>query len=601
MALQIFLSIAAVCWLFFVYTGIGCLLSRLCNVTFSSRLLKLLIYTALGFCVIGNLIMLFCFLQCATQFWIISLLLFFTITGAPFYKQVISDCACLVNNGVSVGRKANRLSFLLLILLVAGYAVLGLLPPTDFDALMYHLSTVKLYLEHGGFWNIYYNASADYPMLTEMNFMIGLALENDIICKTQSFLLGVMTMALIAYLCTYLFNDKGLIIPSLLIFCTFTVIIANMSNCDVDIPQALWTIIALIVLEKYLDGHKITYLLLASIVTGMALQTKTFGALAIPVMFTRIFIQRGGPLVTVPRIKEAAIVVSIPLLMGLPWYIKSYINNQTIFSIKHATIIGQGLGDPMGVQCASQACYWFFNGIIRVFGAPWTFSVFPGQHQGDTFGPLFIAILPFLFLVKTPKNIKIVLIAMGLFFAQILFVEMWFIQGGSSIRYSMFIVICATPLIVWTVRSMKQYPAAQKIVWCMIICMICMGSVLFIKRYHKEWLAFLTLQTRDEYYSRILPEYAVIKTINRLPENTVVMPLYNYSDYLLERPYITAYRQYASAEEMKKDFRQKNIGYIFANDKLDTSKNRNAFPEFTEKEIVDSANGFYLFKLAETY
>ena len=190
---------------------------------------------------------------------------------------------------------------------------------------------------------------------------------------------------------------------------------------------------------------------------------------------------------------------------------------------------------------------------------------------------------------------------MGIFFAQILFVEMWFIQGGSSIRYSMFIVICGAPLIVWTVRSMKEYPAAQKILWCMITCMICMGSAIFIKRYHKDWIALLTMQTRHEYLAAALPEYPVIQRINALPGDKAVMPIYNYSDYLLNVPYITAYRHYISLDDMKTDFRQKNIGYIFANDKLDPSKNRNTFPEFTEKEIVDSTNGFYLFKLAETY
>jgi hypothetical protein len=353
MAVQIFLSFAAVCWLFLVYTGIGYLIGRLCNASFPSRILRLLINAALGFCLIGNLIMLLCFIHCATRFWIISLLLFFTILGSLFYKHVISDCACLVKNALSIGRMANRLSFLLLIILVAGYAVRGLLPPTDFDALMYHLPTAKLYLEHGGFWNIYFNAQSDYPMLTEMNFMIGLALKNDIICKTMSFLLGLMTMGLIAYLCVYFLNDKLLIIPSLLIFCTFTVIIANMSNCDVDIPQALWTVLAVAILERYLKERKIWYLLISTVVAGMAVQTKIFGIFVIPLLVVRLMIERKRLLVSFPVMRELLMVVVIPLVMGLPWYIKSYIYNQTILSIGHESITGQGLTDPMGVKCAS--------------------------------------------------------------------------------------------------------------------------------------------------------------------------------------------------------------------------------------------------------
>ena len=190
---------------------------------------------------------------------------------------------------------------------------------------------------------------------------------------------------------------------------------------------------------------------------------------------------------------------------------------------------------------------------------------------------------------------------MGIFLAEILFMEMWFIQGGTSIRYSMFLLITGAPLIIWTVNQLGNYPKVKRILQVIIIGTVCLGSLIFIKRYNKEWLAFLTFQSRDQYFNRILPEYAVITTINRLPKDKVVMPIYNYSDYLLEVPYITAYKRYNSIGEMKEDFKNKNIGYIFSNDKLDVSRNRETFPDLTNKVCIDSTNGFYLFKLSDTF
>ena len=600
MVVPILLSIISVLWLFFIYTGLGYLIFKLFGLSFQSRLLRILTSFALGFCITGNAIMVLCFLQHASSVWIISLLLLFTILGLPFYRHVVSDLIQLTGSVISVLKFSHRLASLLLIVLVGGYAVRGLLPPTGFDALMYHLSTVKLYLEHGGFWNIYFNGQSDYPMLTEMNFMIGLALNNDIICKTISFLLGLMTMAIIAYLCCYYLKDKKLIIPSLLVFCTFTCIIANMSNCDVDIPQALWMTLALVVLEKYLKEEKILYLVVSAIIAGMSVQSKIFGVFIVPMLLLRLTIQRKRSLFSVLGIKEVGILVFIPFLMGLPWYIKSYLYTHTILSsIKLSRIFE--IPKPTEIKFLSKYCDYFLKIIIRVITAPWTFSVFPGQHRNDTFGPLFIAVIPFLLFIKIPRRIKILLAIIGTYLAQILLLETWFMRGGASIRYSIFILVTGVPVIIWTVKQLCDYPKTQKILQLMVICSIFLGSLIFIKRYHKEWIAFLLFQSRDQYYNRILPEYAVITTINKLPKDKVVMPIYNYSDYLLDAPYITAYRRYKSLNDMKEDFKEKNIGYIFANDKLDTSKNRDTFSELTGKVCIDSTNGFYLFRLSEYF
>ncbi len=599
MVIQIFLSCICVLWLFFMYAGLGRFTCNIIGLSIPSRLLKLLVNISIGFGITGNAIMTLCFIQRSYPKWIIAALILFTIVGFLFYRQIIDDLRILTKKSLGILRNSNQYASLLLIVLVGGYAVRGLLPPTGFDALMYHLSTIKLYLQHGGFWNIYFNAQSDFPMLTEMNFMIGLVFNNDIICKTLSFLLALMTLATIAYLCTLYFNTNKIIIPSMLVFCTFTCVIANMSNCDVDIPQALWTVLALISLELYIKEREKWYIVIAAILAGMAVQTKIFGIFAISVLIIRLLIHKKHLIFSPDGIKGVLTLTIIPFLMGLPWYIKSYIYNDTILSISHSSIVGQGLAHPMGIQCTSHFCYWFVNVFLRIFAAPWTFSIFPGQHQSGTFGPLFLAILPFLLFINIPKKIKTLLFMIGIFLAQILFMEIWFIQGGTSIRYSIFILITGAPLIVWTVNQLGNYPKTQKILHIMIICLVCLGSLIFIKRYNKEWVAFLTFQSRDQYYNKILPEYAVISTINKLPKDKVVMPIYNYCDYLINVPYLTACRKYSSPEDMKSDFREKNIGYIFANDKLDTSKNRNTFSELTNKFCIDSTNGFYLFRLSE--
>jgi hypothetical protein len=598
MALSILLSVAVNCWFFLAFTSAGYVCIRRLRIPFDHRILRVICGYGLGFGVAGNCIMAACFLRCATPAVIGGLVVACTVAGMTQVRSVLDDCTGLMRDAAGLLRSSQPFAGGLLCALVCGYCARGLLPPTDFDGLMYHLSTAKLYLQHGGFWNIYFNAQSDYPMLTEMHFMIGLALKNDSICKTQSFVLGACTLALIAHLCIERFNEKKIVVPALLVFCTFTAVIANMSNCDVDIPQALWTMLAVCMAEEYFKIRKFRILFLSAIFAGMAVETKVFGIFAVPLLLARIGLQWNDERMSGRTFREACMTLFIPVAMGVPWYLKSYLYTGTILSIRHSSIAGQGLAAPMGVTAAG-LWYWILNIPVRILAAPWTFSIFPGQHQSDTVGPLFLAIVPFLFFIKIPRKIKHLALLMLTYWIVVIGMEIGFIQGGASIRYAMTILVGGAPLIAWILHETGGMPKVNTLLKVPVFCMVVLGSLIFFKRYHKDWLALVTCMTKDRYLTAVLPEYPVIQTINRLQGEKVIMPVYNYSDYLIDRPYITAYRRYASVEDMTADFREKNIGYIFANDKLDLSANRDAFPEYPGKEAIDSTNGFYLFKLSE--
>ena len=126
--------------------------------------------------------------------------------------------------------------------------------------------------------------------------------------------------------------------------------------------------------------------------------------------------------------------------------------------------------------------------------------------------------------------------------------------------------------------------------------MVVAGSVLFVKRYHNDWAALATFATRDAYLSSVLPEYPAIRAINSL-RNGAVMPVYNLSNYLIDIPYTAAYRKYANLDEMKKDFEEKNIKYVFGNNTLDTTGNGDPFPEIKDKKLIAAENGFYVYRV----
>jgi len=71
----------------------------------------------------------------------------------------------------------------LLAVIVISILILAYVPPVSRDALIHHLALPKLYLEHGGIYEIPSAQFSYYPMNLDLLYMIPLYFGNDIIPK----------------------------------------------------------------------------------------------------------------------------------------------------------------------------------------------------------------------------------------------------------------------------------------------------------------------------------------------------------------------------------------------------------------------------------
>ncbi|MFP4418089.1 MAG: glycosyltransferase family 39 protein [Fibrobacterota bacterium] len=592
MALQSFLSILATLWLAIVYTGSGAYVLRIFKLDDRWNLVtKILVCFAVGFGICGNIIMVMGFtghlssFSITTVLCILSIPAFYILYVAGLKKQAMRMHSFLL----TYWRISPVLSGLVL-LMITGYWARSILPPTGFDGLMYHLSTVKLYLREGGFWDIFFNPQSDFPMFTQMHYMIGLALGNDIIAKGISFIILIAAAALVFELTRILMENKKGHLFSVIIFLTLPVIIANGANCDVDISQAVWTVLAVRLLYDYIRQGGIKHLFLISFIAGLSLQTKIFGVFTIPILVCLTLAYHRKEMFSIRILAQIGLITIIPSLMGGPWYLKSLAYNDTIFLTANLSL-GDTAGDGF-------AFFGFLADLLRaIVTAPWDYSLFPSHHRGNTFGPIFLMVLPFLFLLKQkPPYITYLLSAGGLYLLQIILMDS--LHAGSSIRYTISTQLLLVPPAVWSlVHVQKNFRAVSGTVVSLVLVIVIMHALVFVKRYNREWIAILTLKTRDAYLSSVLPEYSVIRTINALPDSSVIMPVYNFSEYLIEKKFITAYKRYESQEQMMKDLETLGINYIFGNNKLDIEENANPFPEIRNKKLVRAANGFSLFEI----
>jgi hypothetical protein len=430
-------------------------------------------------------------------------------------------------------------------------------------------------------------------MLTEMNFMIGLAFNNDLVCRQIGFLTEMISCGALLLFCRDVRLSWKEISIAITIFLTLTVTIASVSSCDVDFALASWIALSVYSLLKIVDKPSLKQLFIPAVFAGMAMSTKIFGIFVFPVLLMILIYKKKF------NFQKLSFFCIIPAIMVLPWYLKSFFHKGTLLSINPSLIHSQGLGLPMGIEIQSQIAHFSINVLLRTLSAPWTFSLMPSQHQQDSLGSFFLAFLPFVLLIKLPSFPKLLLNLSGVYLGCILILEILFIPGGASIRYLIVFPVFCIPVCMVVLKEMKSnHQLVYRFLAVLVSIQILCGSILLLKRYHKDWIALLTMKSKDDYYTSILPEFPAIKYINSLPDTATVMTLFNYDNYLIRKPFISAYRHYTSQQDFQNDLKTYSISYIFANNVLDTSANCNTFSDFDISTMVFSANGFYVYKVS---
>ncbi len=136
------------------------------------------------------------------------------------------------------------LSCVLMICIIC-ISVLASVPPTSRDALTHHLFVPKLYIEHGGIYEIPNIPFSYYPMNLDLLYMIPLYFGNDIIPKYLHFLFALLTALLIF---NYLKNRTNSLYALLgsLFFLSIPIIVKLSITVYVDLGLMFFTTASLI-------------------------------------------------------------------------------------------------------------------------------------------------------------------------------------------------------------------------------------------------------------------------------------------------------------------------------------------------------------------
>ena len=542
---------------------------------------------------------------------------------------------------------------LALIALTLSVLVLAAVPPVSRDALTHHLFIPKLYLAHGGIYEIPYVKYSYYPMNLDLLYIIPMAFGNDIVPKYIHFAFGIATAFLIYRYGKSRLNSVygGL---GALFFLSIPVAVKLSITAYVDLGLICFSFASLLyILEWCRKAFPVKYLFFSALCCGLALGTKynaliTFVliTLFIPVIYTR---SASAPPVRIDAaIKPALFYVMIALIFFSPWMIRNYMwkKNPLYPLYHHISSTGEmnnGQEETRGIGSKSYTGNQFGSFAIRriIYHEKWwqTAAIpvrvfFQGRDDDPKFfdGQLnpFLFILPFFAFwgYRDEASASIALEKKTMLAFAVLFLLLVFFAQDVRIRY---IAPIIPPLVVLSMfglhniilRGRKETSLLKKAV-CYLAAVTAVSWMGWINgKYvigqfdHVKPLEYLTGQIdRDRYIEKYRSEYPMMVYANQnLPADVTILSVflgnrYYYSERKIVSNFSTladAARQSKTPDALLSELKQRGythimIGYSLFNSWAGanfTDRQKHCLSTFFSRKVrlLFSKNGYGLYQL----
>ena len=450
----------------------------------------------------------------------------------------------------------------LLVVLIVSIVILSCVPPISKDALVHHLAVPKLYLKHGGIYEIPFMPFSYYPMNLDLLYLIPLYFGDDIVPKFIHFSFALLTACLIFGYLKRRINAIYALLGAIF-FLSIPIIVKLSITVYVDLGLIFFSTASLLLLLKWLErGFQLKFLVLSAIFCGLAMGTKyngliTFFLLILFVPFIYSRYAQGKKHGFFKSAGQGVIFLFITLLVFSPWMIRDYLwINNPIFPFYDHWFNPQDAVDrqAIGLFTYRSLVYhetWWQMALlpVRVF--------FQGQDGNPQYFDgklnLFLLVLPFFAFYRIRKDPqvlrnqkKIILAFAGLFFASAFF------SGGMRVRYISPMIPPLVLLSVFGVRKMLEVISElgarylRNVGFAAIFLILPFSfwlNACYILDQYKYVDPFSYLGgslSRDEYISRYRFEYPAMRYINEnLPADARILFIYlGNRGYYCDREYV---------------------------------------------------------------
>jgi hypothetical protein len=540
---------------------------------------------------------------------------------------------------------AHPITWLLIIgvvSLLCAICILCLTPPVSRDALTHHLAIPKLYLNHGGIYEIPSIVFSYYPMNLDLLYLASLFFGNDIAPKLIHFAFAILTAYMMfVYLRNRMNATWGLF--GALLFLSLPIIVKLSITVYVDLGLIFFSTGALLLLFKWIEtSFKTKFLTISAVFCGLAMGTKYNGlitffllTLFVPYIYSRRsqanrsdFFQAAG---------YGIIFAVIAMLVFSPWMIRNYLwTDNPFFPFYDHWFNPQNAESQEGVGVFAYRALvynesWWQIALlpIRVFfqgqdGVP--------QYFDGRLNPL-LFILPFFAFYQFRKDSKtlriekqMLLIFAVLFFLFALFTSVLRIRYISPIVPPLIILsVFGASRILEMVKALSKYSTRFIILAATILSLIYFVGLninYIVDQYqYVEPISYLSGSvSRDEYITKHCLEYPTMQYVNeRLPPDAYILFLFmGNRGYYCDRDYLfDLYRneskfygiveQTDNSEDILAGFKNMGITHLLMNSDLFNKWIKTSFDERSQvllqgffreyTEAIYSQHGYALYAL----
>jgi len=499
-------------------------------------------------------------------------------------KPIQSNGSTTVTSACILSGYIKYLWIGLLAALVIVIVLLSWVPPVSRDALTHHLAVPRLYLQHGGIYEIPSIDFSYYPMNLDLLYMIPLYFGNDIVPKFIHFMFALLTAWLIY---SYLVKKLGVVwaLFGAFFFLSLPIIVKLSITVYVDLGLVFFSTASILSFLKWIESRfQLKFLIFSGAWCGLALGTKYNGlivlfilTLFIPVVFIRNSTHKAEAKrrpdnatlikIQLKAVGWGAIFLTIALLVFSPWMVRNYAWKANPIYPLFGNVFNREIPVPSETQSGNQApepasepqqtstgksTRWSPFAVRKViYGESWweialipVRIFFQGRDDNPKYfdGKLnpFLFFLPFFAFIHLKKNPAALQTEKKIFIAFVtLFILYAFSTSSIRIRY---VAPVIPPLVILATLGMSQItsmvakrkaaPSARVgsgFIMILVTIILALNAAYIVKqfRYVDPFSYLGGRMSRQTYIAKYRPEYSIYQYVNRrLPDNAKILGLF---------------------------------------------------------------------------
>ncbi|MCL0028524.1 hypothetical protein M1N23_00040 [Dehalococcoidia bacterium] len=451
-------------------------------------------------------------------------------------------------------------------------------PPLEGDTLHAYLEVPRRYVDAGGIVDLPYEFFASLPLNMQMLSAFALIFRGDQLAQMLTGFGMAIGGASVAYLIgRRYFSPLVATLAPLLYLSTHTVEYLVPST-KVNLGWAFFDLLAVYAVCRWAfdDEHRDRWLLSAGLFSGVALGSAYMAGLTTAILgtfiLTRTALESRPRRISLYLLARRAVMYAVPaLLLVSPWLIKSFIETGNPVHPFLSSVFGGSSFDKKPP----------YDGPVGIIALVWDMSTqYAPFPYGKPIGPVFLALLPAVFLVKRLKRE----VWLALAFVAAYYI-LWYLFASQRPRNMLTAVALLGVIASYLLIVLAHRERILAGMFIALFTVYLLFEFSFYVRLHfvnLNKLAYVVgLESRSDFLERTLPlysalpNYSMVSHMNEnLPDGARVLAMYTGNGYYVKPEFIDSRmldnefenEPPADAEALIASWRQNDITHVFSND-----------------------------------